>query len=179
LACPAIFYCNKINCPLRFPHETGILSVQEMGVQFELVRAVLVCEIVLFFLLALPFPNKWYAGPSRCLILWRIRRRRAFEWASQSTLVRNLWYVFQIIYIFVFILFIGTSPPSFVHVLKRLVDSTNRSIKTSSKCSGLSRDDNHMLSFIKDTANSSQLYVKTFYAQRNMYLTGFTLLMAL
>ncbi|KAG0327269.1 hypothetical protein BGZ99_008030 [Dissophora globulifera] len=82
-------------------------------------------------------------------------RRGMLNFLSKSPLMAKLHYVMKIVFIFVFILFI---------------DSLNRVIKVEEVRSDNDHHHHH---------SHNETTVKRFYAQRNMYLTGFTVFLSL
>ncbi|KAF8927795.1 B-cell receptor-associated protein 31-like-domain-containing protein [Dissophora ornata] len=84
-------------------------------------------------------------------------RRGMLNFLSKSPFMANIQYVMKIVFIFVFILF---------------VDSLNRVIKVEEI---RSEDDHHH----HHPHTETSMAARRFYAQRNMYLTGFTLFLSL
>ncbi|KAF9139598.1 hypothetical protein BGX30_007792 [Mortierella sp. GBA39] len=84
-------------------------------------------------------------------------RRGTLKFLSQSPLMGQVQHVMKIIFVFVFVLF---------------VDSVNRVVKVE-EVSEHSHHHHH------DHLSESNVAARRFYAQRNMYLTGFTLFLSL
>ncbi|KAF8981488.1 hypothetical protein BGZ46_002702 [Entomortierella lignicola] len=82
-------------------------------------------------------------------------RRGMLNFLSKSKIVGRIQYSMKILFIFVFILFL---------------DSLNRVIKVEEKAHDVDRHIPHI---------ENNVAAKRFYAQRNMYLTGFTLFLSL
>ena len=110
-----------------------------MTIPFEIVRALLVAEVVTFTALAAPFPLSW--------------RRKVIDWMSTSSLYKQIRFVLIIVFSLVCLLFLESL----------------RSINSAAEDRG---------SYSKDSHGDTQLKAKMFYAQRNLYLTAFTLFMA-
>jgi B-cell receptor-associated protein 31 len=116
-----------------------------MGLQYELVWGFLLVEVTGFFFLILPIPERW-----KVKVIQGLRTPH------------NIPYILRILYIFIFILFLGTM----WSLILQLVDSTTRSLQLRLQRGG-------------DARLYEQMTLKLFYAQRNMYLTGFTLFLGL
>lgn len=115
-----------------------------MALPYELVRGLMVLEMLTFVLLILPLPMAW--------------RKKVLLSLSQSSTPKTLKKVHQIVMVLVVILF---------------ADSLARSFRTTYYHQHPDRD------FLKDSHADSHLHARMFYAQRNMYLTGFTLFLSL
>ncbi|KAK3832468.1 MAG: B-cell receptor-associated protein 31-like-domain-containing protein [Linnemannia elongata] len=83
-------------------------------------------------------------------------RRGTLKFLAQSPLMGQVQHVMKIVFIFVFVLF---------------VDSVNRVVKVEE----VSEHSHHH----HDQMSQSNVAARRFYAQRNMYLTGFTLFLSL
>ncbi|ORY07719.1 B-cell receptor-associated 31-like protein [Basidiobolus meristosporus CBS 931.73] len=82
-------------------------------------------------------------------------RRVVFMKIDESGIIRKNQWIINVVGVFVFILF---------------ADSINRMIKASAEADQAN---------LADPRTDTQLHVKKFYSQRNMYLTGFTLFLSL
>ncbi|KAK9710504.1 Endoplasmic reticulum transmembrane protein 3, variant 2 [Basidiobolus ranarum] len=82
-------------------------------------------------------------------------RRALFMKVDESGIIRKNQWIINVVGVFVFILF---------------ADSINRMIKASAEAEQAN---------LADPRTDTQLHVKKFYSQRNMYLTGFTLFLSL
>ncbi|ODQ62649.1 hypothetical protein WICANDRAFT_26023 [Wickerhamomyces anomalus NRRL Y-366-8] len=124
-----------------------------MALYYNLVFGLLVIEMVLFAILSLPLPSK-----IRKPILTAISK--PFEKTEFNIAIKC-------ILVFIFILFI---------------DSVNRVNSVNEELTGFSTKENlnpvQQTSF-NPTADRSEIQARRFYAQRNMYLTGFTLFLTL
>ncbi|KAI3640266.1 hypothetical protein MIR68_001144 [Amoeboaphelidium protococcarum] len=85
-------------------------------------------------------------------VLWR---KRLFEFCAKSTALAWLHYYLKIAFVFIFVLFLDS-----LRLAVGKDQSTNQFTP-------------------QNTVNEAQMYMKLFRAQRNMYLTGFTLFMSL
>ena len=130
-----------------------------MSLQYQLVWALLVSEMVAFVLLTLPLPLRW--------------KSRAMDYLRGHVHVKSVYYVLRIFFVLVLFLFAGT----LCAVPRRAdkIDSMTRSLQLGMQKEALGE----ACRAYKDVHGDAQLNLKMFYAQRNMYLTGFTLFLAM
>ncbi|KAI8870072.1 B-cell receptor-associated 31-like protein [Ramicandelaber brevisporus] len=88
-------------------------------------------------------------------------RRNIFRVASASKLVQSFIYWLKVVYVFVFVL---------------LLDAVNRMIQIDSQLHEATAAKNDPR---YDPRSSSEIHARKFYAQRNVYLCGFTLFLGL
>jgi len=124
-----------------------------MALYYNLVFGLLVLEMALFTVLSLPLPSKI--------------RKPILKAISKPFHKTEVNIAIKCVLVFIFILFI---------------DSVNRVQSIHEELTGLSAKDTmnptQQTSF-NPTADRSEIQARRFYAQRNMYLTGFTLFLTL
>ncbi|OZJ06964.1 hypothetical protein BZG36_00077 [Bifiguratus adelaidae] len=122
-----------------------------MTLYYNLTFALLVFEMALFIVLILPLPGSW--------------RRAMFRVISTSPIVAKAQYFLKIIFIFVFVLFL---------------DAVNRASKVQSEHDSAAEMGGAAGTMAaRNMQVDSSLAARKFYAQRNIYLTGFTLFLSL
>ncbi|KAI9496176.1 B-cell receptor-associated protein 31-like-domain-containing protein [Zychaea mexicana] len=122
-----------------------------MTIYYTLTFGILVTEMIIFCILVLPLPSHW--------------RRAMLKFASTSPAVGKALHVLKIIFAFIFVLFIGMGK-------KR--DTINRLQRIDSS-EGEGGEQRQHYDYSYEANNKA----KKFYAQRNLYLTGFTLFLSL
>ncbi|KAI7870414.1 B-cell receptor-associated protein 31-like-domain-containing protein [Spinellus fusiger] len=117
-----------------------------MTLYYAIVFGILAFEVTVFFLFMAPLPLQW--------------KKSVFNWLATSPTVAHAQYIMRIVFGFIFVLFL---------------DSVNR-LKTINEATGAGLDDQMGGSTVGyDIRAEASVAAKKFYAQRNMYLTGFTL----
>ncbi|KAJ2961140.1 hypothetical protein NQZ79_g3586 [Umbelopsis isabellina] len=123
-----------------------------MALHYTLCFAIMVTEIAIFGVLILPLPSHW--------------RRQLVKFVSNSPMVGRAIHILKIVFVlcprnrFVFVLFI---------------DAVNR-LQRPGGIDDQSASSNYMM---HDVRTESTFAARKFYAQRNLYLTGFTLFLSL
>lgn len=120
-----------------------------MTLYYSLVFLMLVTEMAVFMLLILPLPFTW--------------RRKIFTFISESPIVAKLQYGMKIFFIAVLVLFI---------------DSVNRVYRVQVERSAAA-DGGQGGRVVVGGGERMEMQARKFYAQRNMYLCGFTLFLSL
>ncbi|CAM0134993.1 Endoplasmic reticulum transmembrane protein 3 [Umbelopsis sp. WA50703] len=120
-----------------------------MTLHYTLVFGLMVFEMVTFCFLILPLPNHW--------------RKSLLTFISRSPLISKLQYGLKIAFIFVFVLFIDS-----VNRLQSTLPPDNQA----EQVPGAAAPPNNL-------HMDSSFAARKFYAQRNIYLTGSTLLLSL
>ncbi|KAL9537802.1 hypothetical protein MBANPS3_011455 [Mucor bainieri] len=121
-----------------------------MALYYGIVFGILTVEIILFFLFLLPIPTRW--------------QKPVFRWLATSPSVAHAQYIMKIVFVFIFILFLDS-----VNTLRAFYDVVN------------TEDENGSIPAAGNSDFRAQVgqAAKKFYAQRNLYLTGFTILLLL
>ncbi|KAG2202760.1 B-cell receptor-associated protein 31-like-domain-containing protein [Mucor mucedo] len=120
-----------------------------MALYYGIVFAILTLEIIAFFLFLLPIPTRW--------------QKPVFRWLATSPAVAHAQYIMKVVFAFIFVLFLDA-----VNTLKAFYEVVNA-------------EEDHTAPTMASTDFRAQVgqAAKKFYAQRNLYLTGFTMLLLL
>ncbi|KAG9310869.1 B-cell receptor-associated protein 31-like-domain-containing protein [Chiua virens] len=132
-----------------------------MTIYYTLTFMLLAAEMVTFCILVFPLP---YAI-----------RKRLFRFLSESPIVAKIAYGLKISFMYAPVSFIRrllNAFPSFVGVL--FLDSLQRMFRVTSELEFARADHT-----VHDVRTESNIAARKFYAQRNMYLTGFCLFLSL
>ncbi|KAL0136566.1 B-cell receptor-associated protein 31-like-domain-containing protein [Mucor lusitanicus] len=121
-----------------------------MALYYGIVFGILTFEIILFFLFLLPIPTRW--------------QKPVFRWLATSPAIAHAQYIMKIVFVFIFILFLDS-----VNTLRAFYEVVN------------TEDENGGIPAAGNSDFRAQVgqAAKKFYAQRNLYLTGFTILLLL
>ncbi|CAO3646552.1 unnamed protein product [Mucor hiemalis] len=120
-----------------------------MALYYSIVFAILSVEIAAFFLFLLPIPTRW--------------QKPVFRWFATSPAVAHAQYIMKVVFVFIFVLFLDA-----VNTLKTFYEVVNADEESNSIPVGGT-----------DFRAQVGQAAKKFYAQRNLYLTGFTMLLLL
>ncbi|GAN10678.1 endoplasmic reticulum protein [Mucor ambiguus] len=128
-----------------------------MALYYGIVFGILTFEIILFFLFLLPIPTRW--------------QKPVFRWLATSPTIAHAQYIMKIVFVFIFVLFLGK--------LLKETDSVN-TLRAFYEVVG-TEDENGGIPAAGNSDFRAQVgqAAKKFYAQRNLYLTGFTILLLL
>ncbi|KAI8975312.1 B-cell receptor-associated protein 31-like-domain-containing protein [Mycotypha africana] len=120
-----------------------------MALYYGIVFGILTVEIFLFFLFLLPIPTRW--------------QKPVFRWLATSPIIAHTHYAMKVVFAFIFVLFLDAA-----NTLRAFYEVVTPNDTTSVPVAGNS-----------DLRAEVGQAAKKFYAQRNLYLTGFTILLLL
>ncbi|KAI9340340.1 B-cell receptor-associated protein 31-like-domain-containing protein [Pilaira anomala] len=120
-----------------------------MALYYGIVFGILTLEVITFFLFLLPIPTRW--------------QKPVFRWLMTSPAVAHAQYIMKVVFAFIFVLFLDA-----VNTLKAFYEVVNKEEENPAAALGST-----------DFRAQVGQAAKKFYAQRNLYLTGFTMLLLL
>ncbi|KAG2231139.1 hypothetical protein INT48_003347 [Thamnidium elegans] len=120
-----------------------------MALYYGIVFAILTLEVLTFFLFLLPIPTRW--------------QKPVFRWLATSPSIAHAQYIMKVVFAFIFVLFLDAA-----NTLKAFYEVVNAEEENPAAALGST-----------DFRAQVGQAAKKFYAQRNLYLTGFTMLLLL